>query len=46
LRTLAIISLGTTRQRPAVFAYLVKHEAAEILGGFHGAMSIDRYLRR
>jgi len=27
-------------------AYLVRHDAAEILGVFHGAMSIDRYLLR
>lgn len=26
--------------------YLVRHDAAEILGVFHGAMSIDRYLLR
>lgn len=27
-------------------AYVVRHDAAEILGVFHGAMSIDRYLLR
>jgi plasmid stabilization system protein ParE len=27
-------------------AYLIKYDVAEILGIFHGAMNIDRYLNR
>ena len=27
-------------------AYLVKHDVIEILGVFHGAMNVDRYLNR